>query len=89
MVAHANNNALDRILGPLAKSLGSQSALEIINLRLDGATQATVNALADKAAAGTLTEAERVEYMEFVEAIDMLSIFQAKAREAFQEQTAQ
>ncbi len=58
------------------------AAEHLANSKLDPGTQALLNELADKCAAGTLSESERVEYLDLVEAIDFLSIFQAKARAA-------
>ncbi|MEX2174268.1 MAG: DUF896 domain-containing protein [Pirellulaceae bacterium] len=49
-------------------------------VQLDSVAQERINELAKKANTGTLTEEERGEYQDFVEAIDRLAIFHAKAR---------
>jgi hypothetical protein len=59
---------------------GTKAAEQLLRLKLDSETQARPNDLADKAAEGRLSEVERTEYLTFSEAIDLLSIAQAKAR---------
>jgi hypothetical protein len=71
---------LDRLLEPVAKCLTADVARQIVELRLDFGTQARIDELADKANEGTLSPAERAEYEGYVEAIDIVSILQAKAR---------
>jgi hypothetical protein len=71
---------LDRLLEPVAKCLTTDVARQIVELRLDFTTQARIDELADKANEGTLSPAEGIEYEGYVEAIDIVSILQAKAR---------
>lgn len=71
---------LDRLLDPLTGCLTPKVAERIVNLRLDSQSQAELDELADKANAGELTSEERALYEEYVEAIDFVGIFQAKAR---------
>jgi hypothetical protein len=75
-------NVLDLVLQPWADGLTRESADRILRFRLDESTQQRVDDLADKAAEGQLTEAERNEYNEYVETIDLLGILKTKAREA-------
>jgi hypothetical protein len=79
MVALATS-ALDQVFGGLAKSLTPDAAEQFAHFKIDSDTQAVINRLADKAAAGTLSDAEQKQYFELIEAIDVLAIFQAKAR---------
>jgi hypothetical protein len=80
MVANATT-AMDRILGGLMNSLSTDAAENVVELKLDAETQALLDRLADKSASGTLTGDERAEYLEMVEAIDFVAVFQAKARD--------
>jgi hypothetical protein len=73
---------LDRVLATWAQGLTHDSAEQVLRFQLDPDTQRRVDQLADGAAEGILTEAELEEYDEFVEAIDLLGILKAKAREA-------
>lgn len=79
MVAPASP-VLDRLLDPIADCLTAESADKIARLSVDPSVQRRLDELADKASAGTLSESERSEYTEFVEAIDLVAIIQAKAR---------
>jgi hypothetical protein len=49
-------------------------------LRADSETEARIAELRRKANDGTLTPPEGTEYKEFVEAVDLISIIQTKAR---------
>ena len=71
---------LDRLLDPFAKCLTGEVARQFVELRADPETQARIDELGAKANEGTLTQAERSEYEAYVEAIDVVSILQAKAR---------
>jgi hypothetical protein len=71
---------LDRLLDPVAACLTTEVARRIAALRADSATQARLDELADKAAEGDLSPAEREEYAAYVEALDFVALLQAKAR---------
>ena len=71
---------LDRFLDPFTDCLTPEVAQRVAELRPDAATQARIDELREKANEGTLSEAERAEYDEFVESIDLLGILKAKAR---------
>jgi hypothetical protein len=60
--------------------LTPEVARRIVNLRADEATQARLEELAGKCSEGRLSSEEREEYESYVEAIDVVSILQAKAR---------
>jgi hypothetical protein len=74
------HSPLDRLLDPVAKCLTPDVARRLVALRADPETQARIDDLASKANEGTLSSVERVEYEGYVEAIDVVSILQAKAR---------
>jgi hypothetical protein len=78
----ADTSVLDRLLSPLARSLTPDAARCIANFRADGQTQAHIDELAEKCNEGRLSPEEHREYEAYVEAIDMIAILQAKAREA-------
>ena len=79
---------LDRYLDPLTEALTPESASAILNLRADPDLEARIDELRSKAKEGTLTPAEDAEYKDFVEAIDIVSILQAKARRVLSRRAA-
>jgi len=81
-------NYLERLLEPLTDALTPESASALLNLRPDPELEARVEDLRRKANDGTLTPAEDAEYKDFVEAVDIVSIMQAKARRALSRQAA-
>ena len=74
-----NTTVLDRFLSPFADCLTSEVAQRIVNLQLDSQSQARLDELAAKANEGQLTDDAREEYEEFVEGIDLIGIFKARA----------
>lgn len=71
---------LDRFLEPMTEALTPEVARVIINLRADEETEAEVQQLRDKANEGGLTAEQEAKYNDFVEAVDVISIIQSKAR---------
>lgn len=71
---------LDRFLDPIAECLTPDVAARIVKSRPGRQLQARADELADKANQGLLSERERDEYREIVEAIDVIGIIKAKAR---------
>jgi hypothetical protein len=72
---------LDHFLEPVTDALTPEFAIALANLRADPQTQTRIDELRRKAANGTLSELEGEDYKNFVEAVDMLSILQSKARQ--------
>jgi hypothetical protein len=72
-----DTSVLDRLLEPLAHSLTPDAARAIANFHADPQTQARIDELAEKCTEGRLTLEEREEYGAFIEAIDIVGIFQA------------
>jgi hypothetical protein len=72
--------ALGRLLDPVRACLTKEVAARIAALRADDATQATLDELAEKNAAGTLSQEERADYESLVRAGAMIAVLQAKAR---------
>ena len=71
---------LDRLLEPLTDAFTPKMASILLGLRIDPEMEAHIGELRQKANAGALTAAEDAEYKDFVEAVDLISIMQAKAR---------
>jgi hypothetical protein len=71
---------LNRLLDPLADCLSPDVAAKIANLRADDAVQERLDYLAERSNEGLLTDDERDEYAGYIHAIDVIAIFQAKAR---------
>lgn len=76
----ATSTYLDRFLDPVTEALTPEMAQTIVNLKADAETEARIGKLRQKANEGTLTPDEAAEYKEFVEAVDIISIIQSKAR---------
>lgn len=71
---------LSELLEPLERMMPVEFARELAALTARPEVQARIDELADKCTEGELTEAERTEYDAYVDAIDVISILQAKAR---------
>ena len=76
----SNINYLDRMLQPVAEAMSDEFANKLISLRADEELLSHIEQLREKANQGTMTAEEEAEYREFVEAVDVISILQAKAR---------
>ena len=75
-----DTDVLDRLLDSLSACLTPAAAKRIAAFRADASTQARIAELAEKCNEGALTPGERREYEAYVQAIDFISILQAKAR---------
>ncbi len=71
---------LDRFLQPVTVAFTPELARVLVDLRADEKLQAEIEVLRLKANAGTLSPDEEVAYKDFVEAVDVISIIQSKAR---------
>jgi hypothetical protein len=72
---------LDRFFEPVTQVMTPELASAIADLRADPELMAEVEELRRKANEGTLSEAEETKYKDFVEALDVISIIQSKARQ--------
>jgi hypothetical protein len=79
---------LDRLLDPSTDILTPESAAALLALRADAELEARIDELRRKANEGGLTSAEDAEYKDFIEAADVVSIMQAKARRFLSRQAA-
>lgn len=66
------------MLDPVARCFTADVARQVAALRADSKLQARLDALARKANEGELSEDEHEEYDAYVEALDLVSILQAK-----------
>jgi hypothetical protein len=73
-------NVLSELLEPVGRLMPVDFARELAAMKATPKIQARIDELADKCNQGELTEAERTEYDAYVDAIDVISILQAKAR---------
>ena len=71
---------LGRLLEPVTETFTLEMARKIADIRADPKIQADIDELREKANEGTLTAEEDAQYKDFVEAVDVISIIQAKAR---------
>lgn len=73
-------NYLDRFLAPVADAFTPEFARTVVDIRADDELQAHVNMLAQKANDGTITPGEDAEYKALIDAADLISVLQLKAR---------
>jgi hypothetical protein len=73
--------ALDGLLDPLSRCLDAESARRVVALRVAPGVQERIDALAERANEGVLTEDERTEYEALLNAADFISILKLKAGE--------
>jgi hypothetical protein len=71
---------LDDILEPVTNAFSRDVAQALVNIRAGEIAQTRMAELADKCNEGLLTPTEHAEYESYVQAVDMVSILQAKAR---------
>jgi hypothetical protein len=69
------------ILEPLAGCLTEEVAARILAIRIEPRIQARIDELAEKAAAGCLTDSDRAEYEDLIEKADVLGIVKSLARQ--------
>ncbi len=80
MATSPETAVLDRLLEPVAEIFTPDVALGIAGMRADAQLQTRLDELAAKANRGHLTPEEHAEYTEYIDAIDLIGILQAKAR---------
>ena len=71
---------LDRFLTPVADAFTPDVARTFVNIRADDELQSHVDMLAQKANDGTITAAEDADYKALIDAADLISVLQLKAR---------
>lgn len=73
-------NYMDRFLQPMTELLTPEALKRIVAFRFDADTQTRAGELAEKANEGLLSDEERNEYSEYIEAVDLIGVIQASAR---------
>jgi hypothetical protein len=86
MVAATSSGILDEVLDPLANCLTPEVAKRLLAVTLEPKRQARIDELAQKANHGALSEDERREYADYIEALDLIGILKATARLALSRQ---
>ena len=76
----STTNYLDRMLQPVTEAMNAEFANKLVGLRADDELLSRIEILRGKANQGTITAEDEAEYREFVEAVDVISILQSKAR---------
>ncbi len=71
---------LEAYMTPLAQCFTPDVARRIAEFRPDAVTEQRLEHLRERANEGDLTDAERAEYEEFVEALDFVGLLKAHAR---------
>lgn len=71
---------LDGLLDPLSRCLDAESARRVAEFRVAPPVQERIDALAERANEGLLTEDERSEYEAIINAADFISILKLKAQ---------
>jgi hypothetical protein len=71
---------LSELLEPVGEIMPVEFAQKLAAMRAAPDVQARIDDLADRCNEGQLTEEERAEYEAYVDAIDVISILQARAR---------
>jgi hypothetical protein len=82
MAATIDHQILDEMLDPVGECFTPDVAARIAALRANPKLQQRLDRLAEKNSEGTLTPREAAEYTAYVEALDVIAILQAKARNA-------
>jgi hypothetical protein len=79
-VQQTSNTVLSQLLEPFVRMMPVSFAEELAAMRAAPDAQGRIDELAGKCNEGELTPEERTEYEAYVDAIDVISILQAKAR---------
>jgi hypothetical protein len=85
-MAAKQQSYLGLLLDLVTECFTADVAERVVGLQVAPAVLARVERLAEKANEGKLSDEERAEYEEFVEAADLLAILQVKARGVLERQ---
>jgi ribosome maturation protein Sdo1 len=87
-VQHTTNGVLSQLLEPVERMMPIKFAEDLAAMRASPEVQDRVEELAEKCNEGKLTPEEKAEYEAYVDAIDVISLLQAKARAVLARQTS-
>lgn len=76
----ATTTYLNQLLDPVGDAFTVEGAQRIVDVCADPELVSRIEVLRNKANDGTLSPEEDAEYKEFVDALDVISIIQSKAR---------
>ncbi len=76
-----DTSILTQLLEPIRQCMTLELAQRIAELRASPEAQARLDELADKCNEGVLTPEEAAEYDSYVDAIDLIAVLQAQARD--------
>ena len=79
------DSPLDQVLDPLFDDVVGR---RVVDFSIDAASQDRLQSLREGANNGTLTAAERDEYQQFVEALDLIALLKLKAKAAMERRTS-
>lgn len=79
-MATVETTYFDRLLAPVTECFTPEVAERLVGLRADPEIEARIEELAAKANEGQLSREERAEYEDYIEAVDLIGILQARAR---------
>ena len=71
---------LEQILEPVTRAFSRDVAQALANAKASPSAQERISELAEKCNEGALSPAERAEYESYVNAIDLVSLLQVRAR---------
>ncbi len=71
---------LAKILDPVVSCFTPEVAKRVVELRADPDVQIRIDELAEKCNEGTITPEETAEYDAYIRAMDVVAVFQKKAR---------
>lgn len=71
---------LDRLLSSVSDAFTPEVVRALVTIELDADLRSHVDALARKANDGTISDSEDAEYKALIEAADLISVLQLKAR---------
>jgi hypothetical protein len=86
-IQQTTSSVLSELLEPIGQLMPVEFARQLSALKATPAVQGRIDELADKCTEGGLTAEERAEYEAYVDAIDVISILQAKARSVLTRQS--
>ena len=86
-VQQSTDSVLSQLLEPVGRIMPVKFAEELATMRAPQGVQARIDELAEKCNEGELTPEEWAEYEAYVDAIDIISLLQAKARAVLATQT--
>jgi hypothetical protein len=76
----AQRTFISRFLDPVTAQLPPDALRRMLDFRFDDETQAWAVEMAAKANRGELSEPEREEYFEYLDAVDVIAVMQLRAR---------